>query len=280
MNKDNLEQFLKGALAEDLGSGDITTSSAFNSNLSVDGIFTCKSEGVIAGLDIAGTLYRIVNPDISFTCNVSDGDTVESGSDIAEVYGPVSELMNCERLALNILQRLSGIATRVREYVDKVEGTGARIMDTRKTIPGMRELEKYAVRMGGGYNHRMGLYDQVLIKDNHISYLKKHNEDLDISRIRETISEGILIEVEAAAFDEVKDLLKGEHPDIIMLDNMTPDEMRTIVRYVRERAEIELEASGGITLDNVRAAAETGVDRISIGEVTHSVKALDIGFYI
>lgn len=282
MNSSRLRTFLKGCLEEDLdGRGDITTDMLFSSNDTVKGKYTVKDSGVIAGLDIVKQLFDTLNPSIEFVSSVSDGRSVCADDTAATVQGPVKDLLACERLSLNILQRLSGIATRVRKYVRAVEGTGAIIMDTRKTTPGMRELEKYAVRAGGGTNHRMGLFDQVLVKDTHLGYLSRKGEALSVSRLRQKAGKDMIIEIEARNMEQVRTILSEQAPDILMLDNMTPGRIAEAVDYIRKKAPgTTIEASGGISFETVRAVAQTGVDRISVGEITHSVTALDIGFYI
>lgn len=273
---------MRTSLEEDRGKGDITSESLFQGNEKVQGEFISKDGGIIAGLEVVELLFSIIGNRITFAGCIEDGDSAVPGMKIAAVQGNVKDILLGERLSLNILQRLSGIATRVKAYVKTVEGTGVIILDTRKTTPGMRMLEKYAVEIGGGVNHRMGLYDQVLIKDNHLAVLKKSGKTLDIKNVREKVGDAVKIEVEAECFDAVRELVENEcTPDIIMLDNMSVGEMKRVAEYVKGSGKkVQLEASGGITLENARIVAETGVDSISIGEITHSVKALDIGFYL
>jgi len=283
ISKEWLPGFLARCLDEDTGEeGDITGRAVCPGGGRARGRYVVKEPGVVAGLSVVERLFALVNGDIVFSPRVVDGKEVAAGTEVAEVEGPVRDIWISERTSLNILQRLSGIATRVREYVSRVAGTGVRIMDTRKTCPGMRVLDKYAVWVGGGENHRMGLYDQVLVKDTHVDYLRGLGLELDVGAVRRRVPAGTLVEVEARTREEVLLLLEGdEKPDVIMLDNMSPEEMREAVRAVKAACpDIEVEASGGIGLENVRAVADTGVDRISVGELTHSVKALDIGFYL
>jgi len=282
IDKEHLKRFFAACLEEDLDrAGDITSDAVLDSNDTTEGRFIAKEPGIIAGLEILEALFGHVNPEIGFSAFTDEGSSISPDEIIASVQGPVKDLLKCERLSLNILQRLSGIATRVDRYVRMVDGTGAVIMDTRKTTPGMRFLEKYAVRAGGGRNHRMGLFDQILVKDTHIGYLRGKGISLDVGLLKDKAGESVPVEIEARSLEEVQNLTAGQPPDIIMLDNMSSDEMKQAVARIREKAPgTEIEASGGITVENVRAVAETGVDRISVGEITHSAAALDIGFYI
>jgi nicotinate-nucleotide pyrophosphorylase (carboxylating) len=260
------------ALAEDLALGDSTTEALVPPDLLGRAALLVKAKGVLAGLPAAERVFQRVDPGLGVASAVADGSRVEPGQVVATVEGSVASILKAERTALNFLQRLSGIATATAQHVDAVAGLPVRIIDTRKTTPGLRLLEKYAVRMGGGHNHRMNLADGILIKDNHLAAL-----GMDLAQAvrlaRERAPHTLKIEVEAESLEQVRAALAAG-TDIIMLDNMGLEEMRQAVQLIGGRAITE--ASGGITLENVRAVAETGVDLISIGALTHSAKALDI----
>jgi nicotinate-nucleotide pyrophosphorylase (carboxylating) len=264
------------ALEEDGAENDVTTSVLVSPEHWGRGVFVAKDDGVVAGLPVAAAAMTALDAAVSFDTLVADGMRVSSGTELAEVEGPVAVLLASERVALNFLQRLSGIATMTRSYVDAVAGTGARILDTRKTTPGLRHLERYAVRAGGGSNHRFNLSAGVLVKDNHIA-AARHAGLVDLAQVveraRARSSHTMRVEVEVTSVDQIKDALEGG-ADIILLDNMTVDDIRAAVEFIGARALVE--ASGGITLENVRAVAETGVHFISIGRLTHSAPALDI----
>ena len=269
---------IKLALAEDIGPGDITTRAIVPKERSAKAVFLAKEDGVIAGLELAAETFRHLNRKIKFLAGVKDGDYVKKGKIVAAVIGPAAAIITGERVALNFLQHLSGIATLTDQYVSKVQGptSKVRILDTRKTIPGMRQLEKYAVKMGGGVNHRMGLHDAVLIKDNHIRIaggVKKAVEG-----VRRHYRGGKAIEVETKTMAEVKEAIRVK-ADRILLDNMGIKEMARAVKLCK-KARIKTEASGGVNLNNVKAIAKTGVDYISVGALTHSAKALDISLKI
>jgi nicotinate-nucleotide pyrophosphorylase (carboxylating) len=230
---------------------------------------------VIAGLPIAKRVFQKLDPTVVCVDNISDGEDIKPGDILSEINGGTRALLSGERLALNILQRLSGIATLTSKYVKAVEGLPVKVLDTRKTAPGLRVLDKYAVSAGGGYNHRFGLFDGVLIKDNHIRIAGGIADA--VAAVRKKYRQKYKIEVETSDLEQVKEaLIAGA--DIIMLDNMTPEQMRKAVRLIDRNALVE--ASGGITLRNVREVAETGVDCISVGALTHSASALDIGLYV
>lgn len=266
---------IERALAEDLGPGDITTDSLIPLDIRGLATIVAKVAGVIAGLDVALEVFRQANSAIETRTLMADGSEVAPGDVVAEVEGSVGGILKGERVALNFLQRLSGIATETSRYVKALGGTKAHIIDTRKTVPGLRELEKYAVRVGGGRNHRYNLADGVLIKDNHIAVLRSQELTLEtiIHRARENTPHTLRIEVEVETVDEAREALEA-HADAILLDNMSLEEMRQVVTLANGRC--LLEASGGINLETVRAVAETGVDLISVGALTHSVRALDI----
>jgi nicotinate-nucleotide pyrophosphorylase (carboxylating) len=262
------------ALAEDIGTGDVTTDATVPESAHAEGAIIAKGEGIISGLDVAAFTFRRVNPRVDFSARVVDGTKVEAGTTIAEVSGNARSLLTAERVALNLLQRLSGVATLTASYVEAVAGTKARIVDTRKTTPGLRILEKAAVRDGGGHNHRVGLADGVLIKDNHLAAIGGPDRVAKaIKQARERAPHTLKIEVEVTTLDEVREAL-ATGADIILLDNMDTATMREAVTIVNGQALVE--ASGGVQLETVRAIAETGVDLISVGALTHSAPALDI----
>ncbi|MEJ8546206.1 carboxylating nicotinate-nucleotide diphosphorylase [Brevibacillus borstelensis] len=270
-NKRELQRKIEEWLHEDIGFGDVTTMSTIPETEAGTGILYAKEAGIIAGLSVAELVFATVDPALSFTSRVQEGARVEVGEQVAEVSGSVRSILSGERLALNLLQRMSGIATRTRQYADAVAGTKARVVDTRKTTPGLRMLEKYAVRIGGGHNHRYALYDAVMIKDNHIKGAGGIAQA--VAAARAAIPHTMKIEVEAESLEQVQEALDAG-ADIIMLDNMPNDRMREAVAMIGGRAVVE--ASGGVTLETIGGIAQTGVDVISVGALTHSVKALDI----
>lgn len=275
LNNAQIRQIIDLALAEDLGKGDVTTNSLIpDEKIGVASILA-KEEGILAGVEIAEEVFRQVDTKLKIKVWLKDGAKVGSGDMIAVVEGRIASILKAERTALNFLQRLSGIATEANRYVKAVEGLPVRIMDTRKTTPCLRVLEKYAVKVGGGKNHRMHLGDGILIKDNHLAALR--NEGLSIkeiiARARQNAPGGVKVELEVNTPQGALEAAEAE-ADVIMLDNMRLEDMRQAVKAVHGRALVE--ASGGITLDTVRAVAETGVDFISVGALTHSVKVLDI----
>ncbi|MBA2503588.1 MAG: carboxylating nicotinate-nucleotide diphosphorylase [Pyrinomonadaceae bacterium] len=267
-----------GFLSEDLGRGDITTQATVTPNARARGRFIAKEKMIIAGLEAAEGVFSTLDSQQQLEAFVSDGDEVEAGKVIARTSGFADVLLSGERVALNLLQRLSGIATLTRTYVAAIEGTNAKIVDTRKTTPGLRMLEKYAVLVGGGRNHRFGLDDGVLIKDNHIALAG--GVRAAVERAREAIGHLHKIEVEVSNENDLREAIEAK-ADIILLDNLTPEETRRMADAARGLASnVLLESSGGITLENVRAYAEAGVDLISIGALTHSARAMDISFKI
>ncbi|AYB40395.1 carboxylating nicotinate-nucleotide diphosphorylase [Brevibacillus laterosporus] len=270
-NKRELQRKIEEWLFEDVGHGDITTMTTIPADEKGTGILYAKEPGMIAGLDIAEQVFHTVDHELDFQRLVPEGSQVQKGDVIAEVTGSVQAILTGERLALNLLQRLSGIATRTQLFVREISHTQARVVDTRKTTPGLRLLEKYAVRVGGGHNHRFALYDAVMIKDNHSKGAGGIKEA--VRKAREAIPHTMKIEVEVESLKQVHEALEAG-ADIIMLDNMSCDMMREAVQIIQGKAIIE--ASGGVTLETVRAIAETGVDVISVGGLTHSVTALDI----
>ena len=260
------------ALQEDVGSGDVTSVATVSPSTLLSGQMLAKEAGVVAGLFVAREVFAQVDPTITLSALVEDGDLVDAGTIIARVQGRGPSLLTGERVALNFLQRMSGIATATRRYQDAVAGTDAVVLDTRKTVPGLRLLDKLAVRLGGGANHRTGLYDMVLIKDNHI--IAAGGIAAAVAQVRQhPAARGLAIEVEVENLEQLQEAL-AQRVDRVMLDNMDVETMRRAVALTDGRAEIE--ASGGITLGTIRAVAETGVDYISVGALTHSVVALDI----
>lgn len=266
------DDIVRRAFAEDLP--DITSEAIFEPTDRGSAHFLIKGEGILAGVAIVETVFSLLDPTATVDLKAMDGGSVRPGDIVAEVQASVIALLSGERTALNLMQRASGIATMTRRYVDAVRGTGAKIHDTRKTAPGLRELDKYAVRAGGGENHRIGLHDMFLVKNNHID--RAGSIAAAIQRIREqNRPEPLMIEVRDMR--ELEEAL-ATNPDYILLDNMSPEQLAEAVRFTDGR--VPLEASGGITLETVREVAETGVNRISVGALTHSVTALDISMRI
>jgi len=263
---------IKRALAEDIGAGDVTTDSIVPPEATMRGQIIAKQHGVVAGLEVARLTYRQLDKRVDFAPLIKDGEKVENRQVLAKVSGPARALLTGERLALNFLGRMSGIATLTHQFVEAVAGTRAVILDTRKTAPGLRALDKLAVRLGGGQNHRIGLYDMILIKDNHIDFAGSLAEAVQKARLANT---GLEIEVEARTLEDVRIALDN-HVERILLDNMSPELMRQAVALTNGRA--KLEASGNVALENVRRVAESGVDYISIGALTHSVRVFDVSF--
>jgi nicotinate-nucleotide pyrophosphorylase (carboxylating) len=263
---------IQTALLEDIGSGDITTNSIVPADASMQGQIIAKQNGIIAGLDVVKAVYEIVDPKIEFNATVSEGARVDDRQTVATLSGSTRSLLTGERTALNFLGRISGIATLTRQFVDAVAGTKAVILDTRKTAPGLRMLDKLAVLRGGGKNHRVGLYDMMLIKDNHIDFAGSIEEAVRRAR---AVHNDVELEVEARTLEDVRAALELK-VNRILLDNMTTEIMAEAVHITKGRA--KLEASGNVNLENVRRIAETGVDFISIGALTHSAKTFDVSF--
>jgi nicotinate-nucleotide pyrophosphorylase (carboxylating) len=270
-----IENIIDLALAEDLVRSDVTTEALISGDQQGTGIIVAKEEGILAGIGAANQVFHRVDPELKVESLRVDGAKVKPGSKVAKVSGRIASILKAERVALNFLQRLSGIASETNRYVARVEGLPVRIMDTRKTTPSLRSLEKYAVRVGGGASHRMNLGDGILIKDNHLAALRSQGLNIKeiIAKARQNAPQLLPIEVEVRTVPEALEAVEAG-ADIVMLDNMNPEDMRKAVKSINGRALIE--ASGGITLDNVRAVAETGVNFISIGSLTHSARALDI----
>ncbi len=279
--KPMVEDAVRNALLEDLGrAGDITTMATIPADASADAAIVTRKPGILSGLDLARAAFRLMSDDVTFDHLASDGDRLAPGSIVARISGPASAILSAERVALNYLSHLSGIATATRAFADAISGTRARITCTRKTTPGLRALEKYAVRCGGGSNHRFGLDDAILIKDNHIAVAGGVGKAIASARI--FAGHTVKIEVEVDTLDQLREALNAG-PDIIMLDNMAPDMLRQAVAINQAQtggAMAVLEASGTVTLDTVAAIAATGVDYISSGWITHSAPVLDLGLDI
>jgi nicotinate-nucleotide pyrophosphorylase (carboxylating) len=269
-----IEKIIKNALDEDIGKADITTTAIVNDTTMGEGIFLVKQDGMLAGFEIVENVLKLVDKNLRFKKFFKDGDKVKKDSVAAKVTGKASSILTSERTALNFFQRMSGIATAANSYQEKINHTKAQIIDTRKTVPGLRLMDKLAFKISGCANHRMGLYDMFLIKDNHISAAGSVTKAIEKCKdYRKKFNLDSKIEVETSDIEQVKEALSCE-VDIIMLDNFDPAEMKKAVEIINGNAEIE--ASGNITLDIVKEIAETGVDYISVGAITHSVKALDI----
>lgn len=270
LDEADVRRVVEAALAEDVGSGDVTSSSVIPAATRFAGTLAAREPMVVAGLPLAGIVFATVSPDIAWNPESEDGQRLEAGAVIARVEGPARALLTAERTAINLLQHLSGIATLTRTYVEAIAGTGAVLLDTRKTIPGLRRLAKYATRMGGAVNHRMGLYDAVLIKDNHIAICG--GIGAAVKRAKAAVSTPV--EVECDTLEQLDEAIAAG-ADKVLLDNMEPAHLREAVRRTAKRC--SLEASGGVSLETIRAIAETGVDFISVGRITHSAPAVDIG---
>jgi nicotinate-nucleotide pyrophosphorylase (carboxylating) len=270
-----IERLIEVSLEEDIGAGDITTLSTVSTEARGLGLFRAKRDCVVAGLVLLEKIFTVLDRGVTVRCLAADGDRIAEGSAVAEAHGPLRALLMGERTALNFLQRLSGTATVAWQYVDAVKGRGCKIIDTRKTTPGLRALEKYAVRMGGATNHRIGLFDAAIVKDNHI--VASGSIAKAVENVRRQCPFMARIEVECANLDQVQEAL-DVRADVVMLDNMTTQEMAAAVRLVNKRAWVE--ASGGITLERVREIADAGVDFISVGALTHSAPAVDFNMKI
>lgn len=271
----NLDEFLKYAIAEDIGDGDHTSLSTIPAEAIGRARLLVKDEGIIAGIDIAKRVFELIDSNIKFEQVLKDGDNVKFGDVAFYVEGKSQSIVTAERLALNIMQRMSGIATQTHKMVQLMAGTKCKLLDTRKTTPGFRYFEKLAVKLGGGVNHRIGLYDMILVKDNHIDYAGGVHEALH--KIKNYLSEknkALKIEVEARSIEDVKLILKEKIAFRILLDNFTPEKIKEAVELIN--GEVETEASGGINETNLRAYAEAGVDYISMGALTHQIKSLDL----
>lgn len=275
LDKDILNTIIDIALKEDIGDGDVTTNSLIPEESTAIATMTAKADGVIAGLPVAKMVFEKFDSSIKWDNKVNDGDFVKKGDLILTISGSFRTLLTGERLALNFLQRMSGIATQTHEFCEELKGSNTKLLDTRKTVPCLRLLDKYAVKAGGGTNHRIGLYDLAMIKDNHIKVAGGIPNA--VKQVRETISSDIKIEVETTNLDEVKEAVEAG-ADIIMLDNMDNGTMTEAVELINKRAKTE--ASGNMTVARVNGVAKTGVDFISVGSLTHSVTAMDISMNI
>ena len=263
------------ALKEDIGDGDHSTLSAIQPNATGKAILKIKQDGILAGMEVAKTIFHWQQPSAQFTPMKKDGDQMKSGEIAFEVVASVHTILQCERLVLNCMQRMSGIATLTRQYTDKLKGYHTRVLDTRKTTPNFRLLEKEAVRIGGGYNHRMGLYDMIMLKDNHIDYAGGLEKAIERAwRYTQEVKPGLKIEVETRNLDEVKRVVAFGKADRIMLDNFTPEQLTEALKVIN--GSMETEASGGINLDNIDSYAQTGVDFVSVGALIHQARSLDL----
>jgi len=279
LDPDVLDRLIDLALAEDIGPGDVTTRALVDPARRGRARIVARERGVLAGIPVARRLLRRVDPGLRLYQALADGSPVQPGSVVAAVRGPLAPLLTVERLLLNVLQRLSGIATQTRRYVDAVAGTGARVLDTRKTLPGWRALAKYAVSVGGGQNHRAGLYDQILIKDNHLAAAAATPAEA-VAQARAAAPRGMRIEVEVETVRDAR-AAAAAGADIVMLDNMPPRRVKQAVAAIRQTGRrVIIEASGRVTLRTIRAVAATGVDWISVGALTHSAKALDLSLEV
>ena len=274
---DNLDELIKLWFAEDIGDGDHTTLSCIPADARGKSQLIIKEAGVLAGVEVAKRIFHAFDPELQVTQYLHDGDRVKPGDIAFVVEGRIQSLLQTERLMLNVMQRMSGVATRTAEYVKLLEGTHTRVLDTRKTTPGLRLLEKEAVKIGGGCNHRIGLYDMILLKDNHVDFAG--GIDKAITRAKDYCAakgKNLKIEIEVRNFDELNQVLAVGSVDRIMLDNFTPADTKKAVALIGGR--YETESSGGITFDTLRTYDECGVDFISVGALTHSVKSLDMSF--
>ncbi|WP_417849494.1 carboxylating nicotinate-nucleotide diphosphorylase [Thalassoglobus sp.] len=279
---DSARKLIQVAFAEDLAdSEDITTNSLVPVTATGSINVVSRESGVLSGCVVAKEVFEIFDSQIQFESLLHDGAKLEPGSVIAKISGSMRSILTAERTALNFLTMLSGTASLTRKFVDAVAGTEAKILDTRKTLPGIRELQKFAVRCGGGTNHRMGLFDAVLIKDNHLAWWSGDGDNTlanAVASSRKMVASEVIVEIEVDSLDQFRDAVQGD-PDIVLLDNMTLEQLREAVRFRNQnKPAIQLEASGGVTLNTVADIAATGVDRISVGALTHSAVALDIGF--
>jgi nicotinate-nucleotide pyrophosphorylase (carboxylating) len=273
-----IKEIIGRALDEDIQSGDVTAQATIHDTVLGKGRFLIKANGVIAGMDVAKNVFKILDENIRFKVIIDDGKKVKTGDIVAEVEGKAASILTAERTALNFLQRMSGIATLTNSFIEKIKHTNAKILDTRKTVPGLRLLDKEAVRLGGGTNHRMGLFDLFLIKDNHIEVSGSITTAVNTCRnFQQKKNSNLKIEVETKNLEEVEEAMFN-NVDIIMLDNFNTDLMKKAVALIKGKCLVE--ASGNIHIGNVKEVAETGVDYISVGALTHSVKALDISLEV
>jgi nicotinate-nucleotide pyrophosphorylase (carboxylating) len=272
---EGVEHLIDLALEEDIKTGDITTDNLISKEMKITAFIKAKADGILAGLPVIEKVFKKLDKSITWLPKFKDGDEIKSGDILVEFSGLYNAILTGERTALNFIQRMSGVATKTNQFVKAVAGTGAYILDTRKTLPAYRMLDKYSVKTGGGINHRIGLFDMVMIKDNHIKVAG--GITAAVKKIRANVDSKIKIEVETTNMAEVEEALNN-NVNIIMLDNMTNEEMKNAVDYINGR--VLTEASGNVTLERIKAIAETGVDFISVGALTHSAVALDIGQYV
>lgn len=273
----NLDEMIKLWFAEDIGDGDHTTLSSIPADAMGKQQLIIKEDGILAGVEVAKRIFNIFDPNLKMTQFLKDGDAVKKGDIAFVVEGSVRSLLQTERLMLNIMQRMSGIATHTAGYVELLKGTNTRVLDTRKTTPGLRMLEKEAVKIGGGCNHRFGLFDMILLKDNHVDFAGGIKNAINRTHdYLNSIGKKLKIEIEVRSFDEIRQVLETGGVDRIMLDNFSVEDTRKAVEMIGGR--FETESSGGITYDTIRSYAECGVDFVSVGALTHSVKSLDMSF--
>lgn len=275
MNKELIHQFINNALSEDVGDGDHTSLSTIPADATGKAKLLVKDEGILAGVELAAEIFHVVDPNLKLNVFLQDGAPVKYNDIAFEVEGNSRSILTAERLVLNCMQRMSGIATKTRQIVDLLKGTNTKVLDTRKTTPGLRYLEKWAVRIGGGVNHRFGLYDMILIKDNHVDYAGGIRQAIESANQYLTDNgKKLAIEIEVRNLDELEQVLQTGRVNRILLDNFNFDDLRQAVGIIQGR--YITEASGGITIDNIREYADCGVDYISVGALTHSVKSLDL----
>lgn len=272
---EQLHHLIEAALQEDIGDGDHSTLSVIPADARGKAVLKIKQAGTVAGMQVAEAIFRYKEPSIQFTALKKDGDSMEAGEHAFEVTATVHTILQCERLVLNCMQRMSGIATLTRLYTDRLKGYATRLLDTRKTTPGFRLLEKEAVRIGGGHNHRMGLYDMIMLKDNHIDYCGGLEKAIERAWLYvQQVKPGLKIEVETRSLDDVKKVIAFGKVDRVMLDNFSPEMLSQALKLINRT--IETEASGGITLDNITEYAATGVDYVSVGALIHQAASLDL----
>ena len=276
---DEIDRFIADLIAEDSADHDITSISVFDNNIKCNAVIESRDHGVLCGIDFAEMVFRQIDSTIVISKVIEDGTEIFEGDVVLDLKGNVNTILAGERIALNLLQHLSGISTLTAQFVESVKSTDAVIMDTRKTIPGLRKIQKYAVKMGGGHNHRMNLADGVLIKDNHIKFSEINGLSISdvVNKARSKVGKSVKIEIEVDDLDQFRKVI-DVRPDIILLDNMDVETMEMAVKINEGRA--ILEASGGVKINNVKSIAETGVDLISVGALTHSVNALDMSLTI
>jgi nicotinate-nucleotide pyrophosphorylase (carboxylating) len=278
LDQHKVDSIVRHALFEDIGKGDITTQLTIPKNKNLKAVLLAKEECVVCGLEVAEHVFRVVDKDIEFDPLIKEGQKIKKGKAIAKLGGKAHSILSAERVCLNLLCMLSGVATKTRQYVEEVKPYKVKITDTRKTMPGLRELQKYAVRIGGGFNHRMALDEMILIKDNHLQVMEGFNQ-------LPKVPKGYKIEIEVQNLDEFKHALKFK-PDVIMLDNMNLDDLKDAVKirnsttFTSHHPQTKLETSGGIDIENVKKIAACGVDIISIGDLTHSFKSVDISLEV